>query len=248
MSIDPALLEGVDVLCLDAGNTVIFLDHARLAALLEPFGARGGTEAFIRFEGEAKRLQQSDALVDVAWSSDAAPGARGWGRMVGTMAHLAGVPKERLPAAIEALWRSHLELNLWSLVPAGLGEALDAVRAAGVRTVIVSNSEGMLDGLFVQLKIRSHFDAIIDSGLAGVEKPDPRIFELALAPFSAKASQALHLGDSYATDVLGARAAGIRTALIDPFDHWAGLHADVPRVAGVVAVASALTARAATTP
>ena len=55
-----------------------------------------------------------------------------------------------------------------------------------------------------------------------------------------------HLGDIFATDVLGARAAGCRHALIDPFGHYEGLHADVVRVQGVVPVADALTtARAA---
>lgn len=73
-----------------------------------------------------------------------------------------------------------------------------------------------------------------------MEKPDPRIFRLALDAFGATAAEALHLGDSIATDVLGARAAGIRVALIDPYGHTAGRAADVPRVTGVVEVARAL--------
>jgi FMN phosphatase YigB (HAD superfamily) len=54
---------------------------------------------------------------------------------------------------------------------------------------------------------------------------------------------ALHLGDTYATDVLGARAAGLRTALIDPHHHYDGLYPDLLRVSGVVAVCEAMEAQ-----
>jgi FMN phosphatase YigB (HAD superfamily) len=50
----------------------------------------------------------------------------------------------------------------------------------------------------------------------------------------------LHLGDNFVTDVGGARAAGLRVALIDPFGHLAGRHTDVPRVSGVSEVADAI--------
>ena len=110
-------------------------------------------------------------------------------------------------------------------------------RARGVKVAIISNSEGMLERLFTDLGVLGHFDLVVDSGKAGIEKPDPRIFEIALERFGVPASRALHLGDMFATDVLGARAAGIRTALIDPYQHYAGRHAEVPRVPGVVEVA-----------
>ena len=87
-----------------------------------------------------------------------------------------------------------------------------------------------------------HFDLGVDSGKGGIEKPDPRIFRIALDNFAVKPERALHLGDVFATDVLGARAAGVRHALIDPYKHYAGRHAEVPRVPGVVAVARAIQA------
>jgi FMN phosphatase YigB (HAD superfamily) len=50
----------------------------------------------------------------------------------------------------------------------------------------------------------------------------------------------LHLGDVVATDVVGARAAGLRAALLDPFGHYVGQHPDVPRVPSVAEVARAI--------
>ena len=53
-------------------------------------------------------------------------------------------------------------------------------------------------------------------------------------------ARALHLGDNFATDILGARTAGIRMALVDPFGHHAGRHLEVPRVTGAREVADAI--------
>jgi putative hydrolase of the HAD superfamily len=109
-----------------------------------------------------------------------------------------------------------------------------------VKVAIVSNSEGALERLFRDLGILGAFDLVVDSGKVGVEKPDPRIFRMAMDHFGVRPERTLHLGDVFATDILGARAAGIRHALIDPYGHYAGRHPEVPRVPGAVEVARAI--------
>ena len=235
-----ALVDDVDMLCLDAGNTVIFLDHARLAELVGAAGHRVTAEVLERTEGEAKTLAETGALLDVAWSYRDRPGASGWGKMVGTIALRGGLDKAKVPDLLDAAWLVHEKKNLWCKVPEGLGDALDAMRAVGVKVAIISNSEGMLDRLFTELDVLRHFDLVVDSGKVGVEKPDPRIFEIALARFGVAPSRALMLGDTFATDIVGARAAGIRAALVDPHEHMGLRHRDVPRVPGVVEVARAI--------
>ncbi len=238
-----ALYEGVDLLCLDAGNTVIFLDHPRLEAWLSARGLSAPAARLIVAEGEAKRLQETGELLPFAWAGEDAPGARGWGAMVGTTIARAGVGADAAEGLLSDLWNEHVRWNLFSRVPEGLGDALDAMRGTGVPVAIVSNSEGMLDDLFGALGIAKHFDAVLDSGKLGVEKPDPRIFQAALARFGVPAGRALHLGDTYATDIAGAHAAGLRAALIDPYGHYEGRHESVPRVASVVSVARAIAAQ-----
>lgn len=235
------LVRDVDLLCLDAGNTVIFLDHHRLSDLVAAAGHNVAPEELVRTEGEAKALAETGGLIDVPWNHGAAPGAIPWGKMIGTIAHRAGLDTSRVGALLEASWAVHKVKNLWCKVPEGLGEALDAMRATGVKVAIISNSEGMLDGLFRDLGVLDHFDLVVDSGKVGIEKPDPRIFQVALDHFRVTAARTLHLGDVFATDVLGARAAGIRHALIDPFGHYQGRHLEVPRVPGAVEVARAIT-------
>ena len=60
---------------------------------------------------------------------------------------------------------------------------------------------------------------VIDSHVVGVAKPDPRIFEVALARAGAgiRPSEVVHVGDMLSTDVAGARAAGITPIHFDPF-------------------------------
>jgi len=174
------------------------------------------------------------------WRREDAPGAKGWSAMVATTAMLAGFPRNRLGDMLDAVWDEHVRRNLWSLVPEGFGNAIERARSAGIKVTLVSNSEGMLARLFEELGIACHFDLLLDSGNVGLEKPDPRFFRLALDHFAVSADAALHLGDIYSTDITGARAAGMRAALVDPYAHYEGMYEDVPRVPGVVAVADAL--------
>jgi putative hydrolase of the HAD superfamily len=50
----------------------------------------------------------------------------------------------------------------------------------------------------------------------GVEKPDPRIFEIALAELGIGPEQAVYVGDTCFFDVAGARAAGLVPVHVDP--------------------------------
>jgi len=234
---------GVDLLSLDAGNTIIFLDHARLEAIAREAGHDVAAATLIACEGSAKRALSGDGeLVDVAWAHRAAPGASGWGAMLGTLFARAGIPRSALPALLERLWTSHVEHNLYSKVPEGFVEAMQLVRSRGVKVAVVSNSEGMLERLFAKLGILSCFDAVVDSAKVGVEKPDAGIFRIACERTGTTAARALHLGDTLATDIEGARNAGMRFALIDPFGHYEGMYPDVPRVESAVAVARAIAA------
>jgi putative hydrolase of the HAD superfamily len=56
--------------------------------------------------------------------------------------------------------------------------------------------------------IDHYFDVIMDSELAGVKKPHPEIFELALEKASVTADKSLMIGDSLEADILGAKEVG----------------------------------------
>ena len=85
---------------------------------------------------------------------------------------------------------------------------------------VVSNSNGNAHVLLKQAGIGADLDFVIDSAVVGVEKPDPRIFELAVRQAGVAAHEAAYVGDLYSVDVLGARAAGLHPILLDPRGFW----------------------------
>ena len=240
MTIAPALIQDLQLLSLDAGNTIVFLEHAAVAAAAHDAGFALDRDALAPAEGAAKRALDTQVGLAAPLPDPEIPPI--WSNFMRTMVQLAGVDLADSAACTRALWRAHRQQNLWRHVPSDLPAAITAVRAHGVPVCVVSNSEGRLVDLFEQLGIAALFDLIVDSHVVGVEKPDPGIFAHALRHFDVRPEAVLHLGDVVATDVVGARAAGLRAALIDPLDHYAGQHPDVPRVSGVTAVARAICA------
>jgi putative hydrolase of the HAD superfamily len=72
------------------------------------------------------------------------------------------------------------------------------------------------------------FEAMIISAEIGVGKPDPRIFQAALAALDLGPEDAVMVGDSLARDIAGAHAAGLRAIWIDH-----GAHENLPAPAPV---------------
>jgi putative hydrolase of the HAD superfamily len=91
-----------------------------------------------------------------------------------------------------------------------------------------------------RLGLARFFDHVLDSQVEGVEKPDPRLFQIALERAGARAETTLHVGDFYWIDVRGARAAGVQPVLLDPIGLYES--ADCARVRSLGELASLLDA------
>ena len=92
---------------------------------------------------------------------------------------------------------------------------LAEVETSGATVGIVSNFEAWLEDLLAHLGVRDRFPVRVISGVEGVEKPDPEIFERALRRAGADARNAVYVGDNPEFDVEPARALGMATVLID---------------------------------
>lgn len=103
---------------------------------------------------------------------------------------------------------------------------LDALRGAGVRLGLVSNFEEWLEALLVALGIAEYFEVRVVSGIEGLEKPDPRIFLLAMERLGAAPGESAYVGDSPEFDVVPSSALGMRAVLIDRRDRHEGIAAD----------------------
>jgi putative hydrolase of the HAD superfamily len=93
--------------------------------------------------------------------------------------------------------------------------ALAQLRSQGLMLVCVSNWDCSLGEVLERCGLASHLDGAVSSAEAGALKPDPAIFEAALALAGCSADEAVHVGDTREEDVEGAEAAGIRALLLD---------------------------------
>jgi putative hydrolase of the HAD superfamily len=93
--------------------------------------------------------------------------------------------------------------------------ALRELRDLGEKLVAVSNWDCSLPDVLERVGIGELLDGAVSSAVARAAKPDPAIFAPALELAGVTPSEALHVGDTPAEDVEGARSAGIRCLLID---------------------------------
>ncbi len=115
----------------------------------------------------------------------------------------------------------------WDQILPGTRPALDRIRR-NFRIAVISNADGGIERVLSRCGIADCFEAIIDSGIVGVEKPRPEIFEAALTGMQARTDESLYVGDVYSVDYMGARNAGMQAVLLDV----AGAYRDreLPRV------------------
>jgi putative hydrolase of the HAD superfamily len=92
--------------------------------------------------------------------------------------------------------------------------ALAALRARGVRLVVVSNWDCSLHSVLAATGLRTHLHGAVTSAELGAAKPSPAIFSHALTLAGVPAGSAVHVGDSLEEDVAGAQAAGIAAVLV----------------------------------
>jgi putative hydrolase of the HAD superfamily len=105
---------------------------------------------------------------------------------------------------------------------------LEQLRARGLRLGILSNFPPHLEKTLKQHGLHRYFDFFVVSGVVGLEKPDPAIFELAFAQAGCPREQILYVGDDPDDDLRGARQVGLTMVLIDR--HGRLPEADCPRI------------------
>ena len=116
----------------------------------------------------------------------------------------------------------HTRLVAWFDAPAawrptsGARELLAELRGAGKKLAVASNWHGALPGLLAAHGLADCFDAIVTSAGAGRKKPHAELFAIALAAVGGVPDDAVHIGDSWEEDVLGAQAAGISVVWLAP--------------------------------
>ncbi len=216
----------IETVFLDAGGVLVFPNWTRVSDALTRRGVKASPAALAAADPRARRQLDNGGTINA--TNDA---GRGW-LYFNLVLTAAGIPLgPATDAALEELHEYHRQTNLWEFVPEGVVPALTALRAAGFRLVVVSNANGTLRAKFDRLGLTGRVDCVLDSCEFGVEKPDPRLFQIAMDKSGAEPQTTVHVGDLYHVDVLGARAAGLSGVLYDE----AGLYEDVdcPKVSSL---------------
>jgi HAD superfamily hydrolase (TIGR01549 family) len=110
----------------------------------------------------------------------------------------------------ERFQRAEFETLFDDVIP-----TLDALTARGIPLGILSNFSANLEDVLRQVGIHHYFRFFIVSAVAGVEKPDPRIFELTARAANQPREEIVYIGDSIFHDIAGAQRAGMNAILVD---------------------------------
>ena len=218
---------------LDAGGVLVCPNWQRAAATLARHGVQVSADALAAAEPAVKR--QLDVAPTIRTTNDEQRGFLYFDLIL----KRAGVtPTPGTVAALAELKTYHDAENTWDSMPDDVLPALARLRATGTQVVVVSNTSSTLRRAFDRLGLTPMVDLLVASAEENVEKPDPRLFHIALERSGADARSTIHCGDLYEIDVVGARAAGLPAVLLDA----AGIYHDVdcPRVASLTALVDGL--------
>ena len=213
----------IDIVFLDAGETIL-RPHPSFEEL---FSATAGARGYKITSREVSDVRERIAphLVDLAAEDDDSEPvvtARGtsvsatksrsfWTHLYGSFLDELGIVDDALAGALYEVFSSAASYKLYDdVLP-----ALHDITAAGHRLGLISNFERWLEDMLVELEVGGVFDVAVISGIEGVEKPDPGIYELALERAGADAAAAVHVGDSVGLDIEPAGAVGMHTVLLD---------------------------------
>ena len=106
---------------------------------------------------------------------------------------------------------------------------LKALKEQNLILGLLTNLDRDMKPICNELGLEPYINPIVTSGEVGADKPKPPIFLTALQRAGVKASEAVHVGDQYKMDVLGARGVGINPILIDRYDFYSEV-SDCPRI------------------
>ncbi len=128
--------------------------------------------------------------------------------------------REQLTIQFGILGLDNRNSVLTSMLDECYGEVSETIlRARGLlkqlqtkyRLAVVSNFYGNLELVCKEFDLYRLFDAIVDSAVVGIRKPDPEVFNIALNTLGVVASDSFVVGDSYERDIVPGKQLGCKT-------------------------------------
>ena len=198
-----------EAVLLDLGGTLLHLDYPFVSSEFRRLGWTVEEEPF--FQTVARTNRYIDEVVTTDPSST---DASRWQRFFEFFLNDLNAPIDHAEFIETVLRPRHAEVNLWNYVLPGTDEVLRELKKE-YRLALISNSDGRAGAKAAQYGLREYLEIVVDSHAVGVEKPDPRIFQITCGRMGVAPSNCVYVGDIYSIDVVGPRAAGILPILLD---------------------------------
>jgi putative hydrolase of the HAD superfamily len=210
--------QAIQAIFFDVGFTLL-APHPSVTQIVLDACKRQGVEVGV----ECLRQQQTQAEAHLrqmarehpwTWGDEAAINAIWTSYFTEMLGSCLADQPERLEACVGETVRAFDDAGNYALYPDVL-PCLRTLHAEGLTLGVISDW-----GVSLSLTLRHHdlisyFDFAVISAQARRAKPDPQLFQTALERANTIPDYALHIGDSYVLDVLGARSVGITPVLLD---------------------------------
>jgi HAD superfamily hydrolase (TIGR01662 family) len=206
----------ITTILFDAGGTLVYADLRFIHKMLRRVGITATLQLIRRAECASK--QAIDRRMEAAMADT--DETRRQPYFAAMLEHL-GIEPDQATALLQMIEAEHQQENLWRLMRSSTPQILQELRNRGVMLGVVSNSDGRIFSVLERCGLVKFFQIIVDSHEVGVEKPDPRIFHVALEKMQARPEQSIYVGDIYSIDVVGAERAGMQPVLIDGIGAYA---------------------------
>lgn len=103
----------------------------------------------------------------------------------------------------------------------GALETLILLRQRGLKTAIISNGHTVVQSAKIEITgLRDAVHLVVISGDVGLQKPDPRIFQLAAERLGVAPARCIFVGDNPEADVMGAEASGMTGVFYNVGTSW----------------------------
>lgn len=196
----------VTAILFDAGQTFLYPDFPYLQKLLAEYGV--ATDVATLNQGAATAREKTFRYREV----------ERWQEYFTFWMQFVGAPEDKIPEILQRIFERHKREHLWNWLDPTAPAVFAELKKLGYRLGLISNSDGSIAASIEKFGLTKFFECIIDSQVVGVEKPDPKIFEIALTQLNLVAARCVYVGDNYDRDVIGARGVGITPILLDPFE------------------------------
>lgn len=211
----------ISIVFFDAGETILH-PHPSFPELFVEVCRRRALELSVEEVAEAQQ-RLAPHLVDLAHetgiekpSLSTEDSIKFWSHLYRRLLAEFGIEDEALIRELYGTFSNSASYRLF----ADALPALDSISSIGFRLGLISNFEEWLEEMLVELDVGHVFDVTVISGIEGVEKPDPAIYELALERAGVPPEEAIHVGDSPKLDMEPASAVGIKPILLDRYDRY----------------------------